>query len=110
MTEIDEVTKSAILDSLVDPIAFCDTGHIIRYMNRAAIAHYKSGEKLLGTSLLDCHNSASCEMILNTYSEFRKGLEEQLITDNKKHRIYMRAVRDEMGTFIGYYERYAPPS
>jgi hypothetical protein len=34
------------------------------------------------------------------------GEEERLITDNKKHRIYMRAVRDQDGRVLGYYERY----
>jgi hypothetical protein len=37
------------------------------------------------------------------------GEEERLITDNEKHRIYMRAVRDADGKGLGYYERYAPP-
>ncbi len=40
----------------------------------------------------------------------RTGLEERLITDNEKHRIYMRAVRDENGQVLGYYERYEPPT
>ena len=35
--------------------------------------------------------------------------EEQLIADHEKHRIYMRAVRDEEGRVLGYYERYEPP-
>jgi len=39
----------------------------------------------------------------------KQGLDEELITDNKKYRIYMRAVRSETGTLIGYYERYEPP-
>ena len=32
-----------------------------------------------------------------------------MITDSPKHRVYMRAVRDEDGKVIGYYERYDPP-
>jgi hypothetical protein len=38
-----------------------------------------------------------------------EGLEERLITDNEKWRIYMRAVRDVDGEVLGYYERYEPP-
>ncbi len=34
------------------------------------------------------------------------GEEERLITDNEKHRIYMRAVRGADGQVLGYYERY----
>jgi hypothetical protein len=40
----------------------------------------------------------------------RAGLAERLITDNEKHRIYMRAVRDGSGRLLGYYERYEPPA
>ncbi len=32
-----------------------------------------------------------------------------MITDDEKHRIYMRAVRNEQGELLGYYERYEPP-
>jgi hypothetical protein len=35
--------------------------------------------------------------------------EEWLITDNEKHRIYMRAVRGTDGQVLGYYERYELP-
>jgi hypothetical protein len=38
------------------------------------------------------------------------GEEERLITDNEEHRIYMRAVRDQDGRVLGYYERYEPPA
>jgi PAS domain-containing protein len=34
----DPTLLAAILDSLKDPILFADTDHIIRYMNKAAIA------------------------------------------------------------------------
>ncbi len=40
---------------------------------------------------------------------FQTGEDERLITDNAKHRIYMRAVRDPVGKLLGYYERYEPP-
>jgi hypothetical protein len=42
---------------------FVDTEHAICYMNKAAVAHYKGGEALPGTSVLDCHNERSCEVI-----------------------------------------------
>ena len=106
---IDASTMAAILDSLKSPIMFVDTGHAILYMNKAAVAHFDRGKALLGTSLLDCHNENSCEIILETLEAMRRGQDERLITDNEKHRIYMRAVRDASGSVIGYYERYAPP-
>ena len=51
-------------------------------------------------------------MILNGYAlaAMHEGLDERLIADNEKHRIYMRAVRDEDGNVLGYYERYEPPA
>ena len=107
---LDETFLAAILDSLKDPILVADTEHVTRYMNRAAIAYYEEGESLIGRSLLDCHNEQSQEMMIDTLAEMYKGLEERLITDNEKHRIYMRAVRDAAGTVVGYYERYEPPN
>ena len=99
-----------ILDSLKNPLLFADTGHIIRYMNRAAAQHYTDGYDLLGRSLFDCHNEPSREIMVEVLAAFVTGTEEERrITDDEKHRIYMRAVRDGGGAVIGYYERYEPP-
>ncbi len=106
---IDEKTKDAILNSMKNPVVFCDTNHIIQYMNNAATAHYNAGAGLLGTNVLDCHNKSSQKMMLDIFEEMKNGLDERLITDNQKYRIYMRAIRDENGDLIGYYERYEPP-
>ncbi len=100
------------LNSLAHPFVFCDLDHVIRYMNRAGIAHYakRGGEALLGSSVLDCHAPGSREQILEIFVRMREeGLDEELITDNERWRIYMRAVRDEQGALLGYYERYEPP-
>jgi PAS domain-containing protein len=101
---------AAILDSLKDPVLFADTEHVIRYMNQAAVAHYEEGESLLGSSLLDCHNEQSQQQMIEILAAMQAGEEERLITDNEKHRIYMRVVRDADGQVLGYYERYEPPS
>ena len=106
---IDSATMAALLDSLKDRLLLADTDHIVRYMNKAAIAYYKEGDALLGTSLLDCHNERSQQMMVEILAEMHQGLEERLITDNEKHRIRMRAVRDPQGQVLGYYERYEPP-
>jgi PAS domain-containing protein len=101
---------AAILDSLKDPILFADTEHVTRYMNKAAVAHYaEDGEDLIGQSLLNCHNERSRQMMIEILAEMHEGLEERLITDNEKHRIFMRAVRGTEGQVLGYYERYEPP-
>ena len=99
----------AFLDSLHDPFLFVDTDHVIRRMNRVAIAHYKEGESLIGRSIFDCHNERSCRVIREVFAAMQDGEEERPIADNRRHRIFMRAVRDRAGCLIGYYERYEPP-
>jgi len=105
----DTALLTTLLDSLKAPFLFADTGHVIRYMNKAAVAHYKEGPALLGRSLLDCHNADSQRQIVEILAVLRAGEEERLITDNEKHRIFMRAVRGAAGQLLGYYERYEPP-
>ncbi len=90
---------AAMLNSLKDPFMFVDTDHIIRYINKAAIEKYskRGGADFIGRSVLDCHNETSCASIIEIAAAMPNGLEEQLIADNEKHRIFMRAVRDEDG-------------
>ncbi len=105
----DVALLATLLDSLKDEFLFADTDHTIRYMNKAAVAHYKDGAALLGRSLLACHNADSQRQIIEILAAFQAGEEERLITDDEKHRIFMRAVRDPAGRLLGYYERYEPP-
>ncbi len=105
MTELE--LKSAILDSLKSPVMFCDLDHTIRYMNQPAIKHYKDGESLLGKSVLDCHNEKSQRQMVDILKRMQNdGLEEELIVETPKKRVWMRAVRDLNGMVVGYYERY----
>jgi DUF438 domain-containing protein len=106
----DPAVLSALLDSLKDPVVFVDTGHTVRYINKAAERHYKEGRTLLGRSIMACHNAASNAVIQEVFAALQAGEDERLITDSPKHRIYMRAVRDADGALIGYYERYEPPA
>jgi len=99
----------SLLNSIKDPILVADTNHIVQYMNKAAIAHYSEGEKLLKTNLLKCHNEESQKMMIEILAKMQNGLEEKLITDNEKYRIFMRAVIDEKGKLLGYFERYEKP-
>jgi len=101
---------AALLDSLTVPVLFADTEHIICFLNKAAADQYEKGFDLVGMSLLDCHNAESREIMQDILTEMRQGLSEKLITDNEKHRIYMRAVRDKEGKLLGYFERYESPS
>lgn len=100
----------AFLDSLKHPFLFCDLDHVVRYMNQAARQHYSRGADLLGTSVLACHNERSCEVIHQVLARMlEEDLDEELITDDERWRIYMRAVRGPGGELLGYYERYEPP-
>jgi len=106
---IDTILMAAILDSLKYPVLFTDINHIVRYMNKAAVNHYEGGESLIGTSLFECHNEQSRNKILEIMDLMQAGKEdEQLISDEEGHLIFMRAVRDADGKVLGYYERYEP--
>lgn len=105
-----DVRPETLLDSLKDPFVFCDTEHVIRYMNRAARRRYAGKPAEIGRSIFDCHGEASNEQIRAVCERLAAGEEEVLITDNEKYRVYMRAVRADDGTCIGYYERYEPPA
>ena len=98
-----------LLNSIKDPILFADTNNIVQYMNKAGIEYYEEGETLLQSNLLKCHNDESQKMMIEILAEMETGLEEKMITDNEKYRIFMRAVRDEKGNLLGYFERYEPP-
>lgn len=90
----DAAFLAAVLESLKGPVLVADTDHKVVYMNKAAVEHFEDGAALLGTSLLDCHNERSRQIIVEILAAMHDGLDERLITDNEKHRIYMRAVRD----------------
>jgi len=98
-----------LMDSLKDPFVFVDIQHVIQYMNRTAVDHYKGKPADVGRSIFDCHNEKSKQSILDIFESFQNGENEKMITDNSQHRIFMRAVRDQEGKLIGYYERYEPP-
>ncbi len=100
---------TSLLNSIKDPILVADTNHIVQYMNKAAIKHYEDGKKLLQSNVLDCHNEESQKMMIEILAEMRNGLDEKLITDNEKYRIFMRAVRHDNGNLLGYFERYESP-
>lgn len=93
-------------------VVICNPTHEIIYMNPAAIAKYQKsdGDKLIGTSLLNCHNDRSCELIKKVIAWFEESIEHNIIYifhNTKENRdVYMVALRDENGTLIGYYEKH----
>lgn len=105
----DSSFENDLLDSLKNPILFADTDHVVRYANKAARQFYSGGAELIGKPLFDCHQQRSCEIMKEVLQRLEDGLAEELIVDSKKHRIYMRAVRNGAGRLLGYYERFEPP-
>ena len=96
---------TALLDSLPQEVVFADGEHVIRYMNKRALACQKQGAALLGTSLMNCHNEQSQAMIRAIWARLEAGEEEVLYHDKPGLRMYMRAVRNGEGRLIGYFER-----
>lgn len=93
-------------------VVICNTKHEIIYMNPAAIARYgkSGGEKLIGSSLLNCHNEKSNEMIKKTVEWFKKSTDNNIVytyrNEKENKDVYMVALRDDDGTLIGYYEKH----
>lgn len=102
----------SVLEQDRAPIVLCDLSHKIVYMNRAAVKNYEKygGEKLLGQSLLDCHNAKSCEMIEKVIEWFKKDKNNNIVYTFKNVKlnkdVYMVALRDGEEKLIGYYEKH----
>lgn len=105
-----EIFKS-VLEQDTSPIVICDIEHKIVYMNPTAIRRYekRGGEKLIGQSLLDCHNAKSCAQIEKVLAWFAESRKNNMIFISRNERenkdVYMVALRDSVGRLIGYYEK-----
>ena len=102
----------SIVEQDTAPVVVCDPQHTIVYMNPAAVLRYQKwgGESLVGRSLLDCHNAASCAAIQRVVDWFAESADHNILFTHhnaKKNRdVYMVALRDESGALIGYYEKH----
>ena len=109
--DLNEVYKS-VLEADRAAVVICDLEHVIIYMNPAAISRYEKwgGEKLVGKSLLDCHNADSREKIHKVVDWFKVSEENNLVytsynpKENKD--VYMVALRNDNGELIAYYEKH----
>ena len=107
--EMKDKNLRLLLDSWNKPIVFVDTNHNIQYMNYPAQRHYSKWGDVIGKSIFSCHNENSQKIIEEAFLELVNGAREVLIVNSKKHRVYMRSVRNDAGSLIGYYERYDRP-
>lgn len=68
-----------------------------------------SGEKLIGRSLMECHNQASREKIQKVVDWFKADDNHNIVytfrNEKQNKDVYMVALRDE-GRLIGYYEKH----
>ncbi len=93
-------------------VVICNLKHEIIYMNPAAVKRYarRGGKKLVGQSLLGCHNEKSCEMIHEVLDWFKESTKNNIMyayhNDKQNKDAYIVALRDEDGTLIGYYEKH----
>ena len=105
-----EETFEAILDSIPYRIAFVDTDHIIRYLNKEARHHYydvRGYDELVGKSIFECHSEKSKEMLIAAVEKLRNhGNEIYLGVSVYNERKYINPVRNEKGELIGYFERF----
>jgi len=108
---INQMMKS-VLEQDRASVVICDLSHVIRYMNPAAQKNYekRGGASLIGKSLMNCHNAASCEIIGKVIAWFQESRENNMIFTfrNKEQNkdVYMVALRDDDGNLIGYYEKH----
>ena len=102
----------SVLDMDKAPVVICDLQHTIIYMNSSAIKNYEKsgGAKLIGQSLLECHNEKSCQMINRVIEWFKKDKNNNIVymLKNTKYNkdVYMVALRDENRELLGYYEKH----
>lgn len=92
-------------------IVICNLKHEIIYMNPAAIANYakRGGEKLVGRSLLECHNPESRARIQQVVDWFAADESHNIVytfhNEKQNKDVYMVALRED-GKLIGYYEKH----
>lgn len=102
----------SVIDQDVASVVICNLNHEIIYMNPKAISSYekRGGEKLIGRSLMNCHNPHSREMIEKVVRWFLESPEHNRIhtfyNEKQAKDVYMVALREEDGTLIGYYEKH----
>lgn len=101
----------SIVDQDQAAIVICNLKHEIIYMNPVAVQSYekRGGDKLIGRSLLDCHNAESKDKIQRVVAWFAEDESHNIVytfhNEKQNKDVYMVALRDS-GKLIGYYEKH----
>ena len=102
----------SVLEQDPAPVVLCDLDHTIVYMNPSAMARYAKhgGGALVGSSLLDCHNPQSNELIERVVAWFAQDKDHNSVytfyNEKENKDVYMIALRGDDGALIGYYEKH----
>ncbi len=92
------------------PVVVCNASDDIVYMNPAAIEKYKSFGVCVGDSIFACHNRQSQNAIEKVCSWFKESPDNNMVytyrNEQQNKDVYMVALRDENGSYIGYYEKH----
>ena len=89
----------SIVEQDLCAVVICNLQHEIIYMNPAAVSRYAKwgGDKLIGKSLLDCHNTQSQERIREVVGWFQESTEHNRIytfyNEKENKDVYMVALR-----------------
>ena len=112
---MNKQNMSIFFKSVIDQdrcaVVLCNLEHEIIYMNPAAVKNYekRGGKELIGTSLLDCHNSESVRKIKEVVNWFGLSTYNNIVytyyNEKQNKDVYMVALRDG-GKLIGYYEKH----
>ena len=80
MVDLNEAYKS-VLEADKAAVVICDLEHTIIYMNPTAINRYEKwgGKRLIGQSLLNCHNDKSREMIIKVLDWFKASKDNNIV-------------------------------
>ena len=80
MSEINISYFKSIIDQDRAAVVICNLNHEIIYMNPAAVVNYakRGGDKLIGRSLLECHNKESQEKIRQVTEWFAQDESENM--------------------------------
>ena len=112
---MNKQNMSIFFKSVIDQdrcaVVLCNLEHEIIYMNPSAIKNYekRGGKELIGTSLLDCHNSESVRKIKEVVNWFGLSTYNNIVytyyNEKQNKDVYMVALRDG-DKLIGYYEKH----
>ena len=112
MSEINISYFKSIIDQDRAAVVICNLNHEIIYMNPAAVVNYgkRGGDKLIGRSLLECHNKESQEKIRQVTEWFAQDESHNIVytfhNEKQNKDVYMVALRDAEKKLIGYYEKH----